>query len=125
MNEQGMIVTGGKDGSVGLVNTNSKKVIAKIKVGEESVESVAFCKEMNWFVAGNMAGEVRVYEVDSLAARCVIQAGAGVVKCLWSGFEVFVGGLGGMLAGFDGRSGVLLRKLSGPSDTVLDFDVKQ
>lgn len=125
MHNGGIIVSGSKDGCVGLTNFNSKKIITKIKVCEESIESVEFCKEMMWFLVATMSGELRVYECDSLNTRCTIQVGMGIVKAIWVGFDIYVGGLEGLLELYDGRGGQRVKKFSGTKETVLDFDVKQ
>ena len=125
MNQCGIILSGSKDGSVGVVNMNSRKVLGKLNVSEDSVETVEFCKDMNWFLVATMAGELKVYELDNLAPRSQVQVGLGIVKAMWSAMEIYVCGVEGMLECYDGRSGERLRKYAGAQETLLDMDVKQ
>ena len=37
MNSGGVVLSGSKDGVVGLINTNSKKVIGKLQISEDSI----------------------------------------------------------------------------------------
>jgi WD40 repeat protein len=125
MHANGVIVSGSKDGYISLVNINSKKVIWKIQICEESIESVEFCKDMMWFLVGTMNGDLRVYECDNLSSRFHVQIGTGVVKAVWVRMEIYVCGLEGFLECFDGRDGERIKKYLGSQETILDFDIKQ
>ena len=125
MNNAGLILSGGKDGCVCIVSINSKKVFTKLNISTESIESVEFCKELNWFLVATITGEFRVYECDNVNARCQIQVGKGIVKALWVGFEIYICGIEGLLECYNGRTGEKIRKYSGGNDTFLDIDVKK
>lgn len=122
--DNNVILSGARDGSVCLVNWPKNRIIRKIQSFEESVESVDFCSQINMFLAASIAGEIKVYEVESLQTRVSIKVGYGITKSIWVGFEIIVSTIGGKLKCFDGRSGEGLRKWIGHEDTVLDFDVK-
>ena len=125
MNQGGIIISGSKDGSVGVINLNSCKILRKLRVSEKSVETVEFCKGMNWFLAATMGGELRIYETENLAPRSQVLVGAGIVKALWAGMEIYVCGGEGMLECYNGRSGEKLRRYAGAQGNLLDIDVKQ
>lgn len=125
MHTGGVIISGGKDGVVGVVNMNSKKVLSRIEISQDSIESVEFCKEMNWFLVATMGGEFKVYELDNLAPRCQVNVGIGIVKAVWNVMEIYLCGLEGFLECYDGRTGERLRKYKGTLETILDIDVKQ
>jgi len=125
MHESGVIVSGGKDGSVGLVNCVSGRVLGKFKVSEDSVEAVQFCQEMLWFLVACVGGDLKVYECDTLSPRVQINLGRGIVKACWDRFNVFVCGTEGLLECVDGRNGERLKKYKGCKETYLDLDVRQ
>lgn len=125
LHETGVGLTGSKDGSVGLVNINSKRVLGKIQVSEESIESVLFCKEMLWFLVGSMSGDLKIYECDTMSPRCQIKIDCGIVRAIWDKFNVFLAGTDGQIQCIDGRTGELLKKYKGCRETILDLDVKQ
>ena len=125
MNSGGVVLSCSKDGFVGLINTNSKKVIGKLQISEDSIETVEFCKEMTWFLVASMSGDLRVYECDNMSARTQISLGYGIVKALWAGMEIYACGTEGCLECYDGRNGERLRKYVGSQETLLDIDVKQ
>jgi ribosome assembly protein SQT1 len=125
MHESGIVVSGAKDGSIGLTNPGSGKVLGKISLGSESVEAVQFCLEMVWFLAASVDGDLKVFDCDTLSPRVHVQLGKAIVKSIWRKFHIFVCGTEGLLECLDGRSGEKLFSYKGCSETYLDLDVNQ
>lgn len=122
--DNNLILTGDCEGIICITNRSRNSVLHKISCFEESAEDLAFCQEMNWIAVGSLTGEVKVYEVETMQMRWGISLGGGVVKLVWSGLDLFVGGIGGVLESFDARNGYLKNKYLGHEDTILDFDIK-
>ncbi len=68
-----LLAVGSVDGIATLVNTQTGKVVATFKVGEEnSVESMVFVRseQHNWLITGSLEGTVNIWDISTQVGKC-------------------------------------------------------
>ena len=134
-----LVVAGSADGEVAILNANTGKILACFTLkspqpsaaaapsdeGEHasSVEAVLFnAPELNQVIAGDINGNVTVWDLASQVAKVSTRVATGVVKMCWkSPTELIIGTLDGDVCIMDPRSLQSLASCTGHSDQVLDF----
>ena len=135
-----LVVAGSADGEIAILNANTGKILACLTLksspssaapaatSEEeeqssSVEAVLFtAPELNQVIAGDINGNVTVWDLASQVAKVSTRVATGVVKMSWkSPTELIIGTLDGDVLIMDPRSLQSLATCTGHSDQVLDF----
>uniref|UniRef100_A0AAG5DNK0 Anaphase-promoting complex subunit 4-like WD40 domain-containing protein n=1 Tax=Anopheles atroparvus TaxID=41427 RepID=A0AAG5DNK0_ANOAO len=121
--ENQLFVTGGEDGSVCVIGTTG---VLGMLMGpsEQSVEAVLVDYpnfELKIAATGTLAGKVTIWDIARQAKRveCADENPTGITRMLWlKDYTVCAGTLGGLIKGWDVRSGASRFTLSGHSDDV-------
>jgi len=115
-------VTGGADGQVILSNIVTGQVVHRYEGHEDGIEAVAFCPSMAVVASGSLDGTVRVWDMTTNSQRAVCGHKSGVTILKWhpSLPVFFSASLDRTVQVNDARDGVVLHRLTGHTDTVLD-----
>ncbi|XP_058130580.1 angio-associated migratory cell protein [Anopheles ziemanni] len=118
-----LFVTGGEDGSTLVVGTNG--VLGTLTApSEESIEAVLLDYpdfELKIAATGTLAGKVTIWDIARQAKRveCTDENPTGITRMMWlKDYMVCAGTLGGLVKGWDVRSGAMRFTLSGHTDDV-------
>ena len=122
--------------TVKLSNLQTGKVVATLKCGhtdqkqnetsEDSVESVALCRELPLVASATVNGIIEIWDVSTHSRRCLIQKESGISKAMWDVVQplvIHVAGLDGTISSYDGRSGNLISQFTVHEDQILDCDM--
>lgn len=138
-----LVVAGSAEGEVAIVNANSGKILASFACGagskststdtEEaasnaiSVEAVLFTSpELNQVIAGDISGQITVWDLASHVAKVSARVASGIVKMSWkTSTELLAGTLDGDVLILDPRSLKILGCCTGHSDQILDYALSQ
>ena len=139
-----LIVAGSAEGEVAIVNANSGKILACFSCGAGSksansdpedptaspaisVEAVLFTSpELNQVIAGDINGQITVWDLASQVAKVSARVASGVVKMSWkTSTELLAGTLDGEVLILDPRSLKVLSSCTGHSDQILDYALSQ
>lgn len=136
---QPLVLCGSQDGTARLVHVQNKRVLAifshdvsEARAGTinadaeataNSVEAGGFCNTMNWVATACLGGTLRIWDLSSYSCRHVCQHPAGITKVLWHPNQpiVYTSSVEGLVYVWDARSGQLLKKFGGHTDTILDM----
>ncbi|CAF0704535.1 unnamed protein product [Brachionus calyciflorus] len=132
-----ILVTGGVDMKVKLINTNNFKVVCELccenkpRSGEEamedeqedSIESISFCKTLPLLACATLSGRIYVWDINSHVVRCKFDNKLiGYTKLMWNNQEqLYASTLDGGVQVFDGRNLELIKNLKGHKSEILDF----
>ena len=127
-----LILTGSIDGSCRLAHVQNKKCLSTLAHRREgallghTVEAVNFSNSMPWCLTGGSAGLLKVWDLQTTNVRFECRHDAGIIKAK------FLSGNPPLLAScsvdqtvriWDSRTGDEVKKLTGHTNIVLDFDV--
>ena len=134
-----LVVAGSAEGEVAIFNANTGKILGSFTLKpspsataatasdedqtSSSIEAVLFtAPELNQVIAGDINGNVTVWDLASQVAKVSSQVAAGVVKMSWkSPTELIIGTLDGDVLIVDPRSLQKLACCAGHFEQVLDY----
>jgi len=124
--DSGIVITGGTDCRASIVNYNTGKLMASFSGHTQSVESVALVTGLPCCVSGSLDKSIHVWDLNTQQTRSTMLHEDGIVKvsCIPElPHMVFSCSLDHTVCVWDARIGGLVKKLTGHTDQVLDFDV--
>jgi WD40 repeat protein len=136
-----ILITGGVDMKLKLINTNNYKIVCELSCeskpssGDEameddqqdSIESIAFCKTLPLVACATLGGRIFVWDLNSHVIRCKFDNKlVGYTKLMWNNQEqLYASTLEGSVQVFDGRNLELIKNLKGHKSEILDFCFNQ
>lgn len=123
--DSNLVLTGGADGRVCLVNLANRKVAAKLQGHADGVEAVGLCGTLPLAASGGLDGKAFVWDLHTLQPRYALEHGAAVIKLLWHPAQPYLltAALDGRVRAWDARNGTCLRTFEGHTMAILDMAV--
>ncbi|KAI8868858.1 WD40 repeat-like protein [Ramicandelaber brevisporus] len=135
--DSGVLLAGGVDGSLRLVNLTTGSVVATLESPhEDSIESIAFNSESKMISVASTDGTISIWDASTNKLRHTLQHDDAVVKLIWfpqpaeptsesrrNAHILFSASTDGSIRSWDSRTGAQLRKWTGHLEGILDFAV--
>ena len=125
----GVLIAGSVDGNASLIQTEgaNPRVLGKLALHEDSVESVGICGVLPLAATGSLDGKVGIWDCNTLTTRTALEHPMGVIRCLWHPAEalLFTACLDGRVRVWDARTGDIAREFIGHAASLLDMALNQ
>lgn len=124
--DNGIVASGGEDGTCKVVAVNSGRVVASLEGHEDSVETVVFSPQHPYLATGSLDGKLCIWETASgFRLRHTLTHGDGIVGAKWHPTQalVYTAALDRRVRLWDARTGECLQTWTGHTNSILGIAI--
>ncbi|KAG6550304.1 hypothetical protein Mapa_008265 [Marchantia paleacea] len=126
--DSSIAITGSTDATACIVNLQTGKVSGSLTgLHTKSVESVGLSSILPLAATGSLDGNLIIWDLQTLTPRHTCEHEDGIVKVLWptGSHLIYTASLDYSVRIWDSRTGELVRRFQGHSDSIMDMAVSK
>lgn len=124
--EKSIIVSGGRNGTLRIINSTNGKLLQGFDDSEDSIEAITFNAKYNLMAVGSVDGTIKIYNTDTFSKRATLSHEDAVTKLEFShnpdnSYLLYSSSMDSTIKICDARTSELINTWKGHQAGILDF----